>query len=68
MDTPTFKLLQDYLVSTNVNIPVLSFTVNLLLAAFLSFALRRVYSRYADALSNRKLFGRNFMIITPFPN
>ncbi len=63
MNQNSFQTLQDYLVTTNVQIPVLSFAINLLLAAALSFALGRIYIRYADSLSNRNYFARNFLII-----
>lgn len=56
--------LQDFLTTTNVQIPVISFIINLLLAATLSFLLSRIYVKYADSLSNKRLFSRNFLMIT----
>lgn len=40
------------------------FLVNFLLAALLAHLLGRVYSRFGHALSNRELFGRNFVVLT----
>lgn len=56
--------LQDFLTTTNVQIPVISFIINLLLAATLSFLLSRIYVKYADSLSNKRMFSRNFLMIT----
>jgi len=55
---------QEFLTTTSVQIPVISFVSNLLLAALLAFILNKIYVRYGDALSNRKLFARNFLLIT----
>ncbi len=59
-----FQTFQEFLTTTSVKIPVFSFTINLLLAALLSFLLGWVYVRYGSALSNRKLFSRNFLLMT----
>lgn len=40
------------------------FLVNFLLAALLAHLLGRVYARFGHALSNRDLFGRNFVVLT----
>jgi uncharacterized membrane protein YhiD involved in acid resistance len=42
----------------------LEFIINLLLAALLAFILSRIYIRFGSALSNRELFGRNFVLIS----
>jgi hypothetical protein len=55
---------QDFLTNQTIAIPVGSFVVNLLLAAILAFLLRGIYIRYGKALSNRKSFGWNFVLIT----
>ena len=55
---------QEFLTTTSVQIPVISFVSNLLLAALLAFILNKIYVRYGDSLSNRKLFARNFLLIT----
>ena len=40
------------------------FIVNLILTAVLALILSQIYIRYGHSLSNRKLFGRNFILIT----
>ncbi len=55
---------QEFLATQSGQIPVLGFVLNLLLAALLSFILSRIYLKYGTTLSNRKLFGRNFLLIT----
>ncbi|MBR9922690.1 MAG: DUF4956 domain-containing protein [Bacteroidetes bacterium] len=40
------------------------FLLNAILAAVLSFILGQFYSRYGNAVANRKQFGRNFMFLT----
>lgn len=48
------------------NIPVGSWNllINLLLAAILSYFLSRLYVRYGNSLSNRRMFARNFVMLT----
>ncbi|MDH3217850.1 MAG: DUF4956 domain-containing protein [Candidatus Krumholzibacteria bacterium] len=55
---------QEFLATTSVQVPVLSFVFNLLLAALLSFLLSRIYVRFGTSLSNRKLLAGNFLLIT----
>ncbi|MFA4991768.1 MAG: DUF4956 domain-containing protein [Candidatus Omnitrophota bacterium] len=55
---------QQFLATQSVQVPVASFIINLFIAAFLSFILSRVYIRYGESLSNRRMFARNFMLIT----
>ena len=59
-----FQTFQEFLTTGSVQIPIASFVVNLLLAALLSIILSRIYVRFGNALSNRKLFGRNFLLLT----
>ncbi len=55
---------QQYLTTTSVHIPIVSFAINLFLSAVLSFILAILYERYADSISNRTIFARNFLLIT----
>jgi hypothetical protein len=64
MNPISTQAIQDFLSLTNVQIPVLTFIINLLIAAVLSFILSKIYTKFADSLSNRELFGRNFLLIT----
>jgi hypothetical protein len=54
---------QDFLANQTVEITLESFVINLLLAAILAFILRGVYVRYGNALSNRKAFAQNLVLI-----
>ncbi len=55
---------QDFLTTQSVQIPVLDFIINLLLTALLSYLLSLAYIKFGRSLSNRRLFARNFMLIT----
>ena len=59
-----FQTFQEFLTTGSAQIPIVSFVINLLLAALLSIILGRIYVRFGNALSNRKLFGRNFLLLT----
>ncbi len=59
-----YKNLEDFLTSSQSNIPVFSFIINVLLAALLAMALNWVYVKFGNSLSNRKQFGKNFLLIT----
>ena len=59
-----FQSFEEFLAGSSVQIPVLSFIINLSLTAVLAFLLSWIYERYGISLSNRKLFGRNFLLIT----
>ncbi len=55
---------QQFLATQSVQVPVFGFILNLLLAALLAFVLSRVYVRYGTSLSNRRMFARNFILLT----
>ena len=55
---------QDFLTSQSVDIPVVGFLTNLLLAAALAFLLSRLYLRCGPVLSNRRGFATNFVLLT----
>jgi len=59
-----FQSFQEFLATQSVQIPIAGFIFNLFLAAALSFILSRVYIRYGESLSNRRVFARNFMLVT----
>ena len=54
----------EFLAAQNADLNVVGFLVNFLLAALLSFILSRVYVRFGNSLSNRELFGRNFVLLS----
>ena len=59
-----FQSFQEFLTTQSVQIPIAGFVFNLLLAAALSFILSRVYIKYGESLSNRRIFARNFILVT----
>lgn len=56
--------LLEYFAAQNAEVSVVGFLVNFLLAALLSFILSRVYIKFGNSLSNRELFGRNFVLLS----
>lgn len=59
--TGTFE---QFLTTHSVQVPVGDLVINLLLAGGLAFILSRVYTRCGSSLSNRRMFARNFMLMT----
>ena len=51
-------------ISPSVEVSVSDFVINLIIASILSAILAWFYTRYGRALSNRKNFGYNFLLIT----
>ena len=54
---------QDFLTSQIAHIELGTFTIDLMLTAVLIFLLGVVYNRYGSAMSNRKAFSRNLVIV-----
>jgi uncharacterized membrane protein YhiD involved in acid resistance len=59
-----YKTFEEFLASQSVDISVWTFVVNLLLSAVLALILRFFYVKYGRALSNRRGFSQNFILIT----
>lgn len=55
---------EQFIAAESVHVSVFGFTVNLVLAAFLAYLLGLLYTRYGQSLSNRKIFARNFVLMT----
>ncbi len=55
---------QEFLATQGPELSLLPFIVNLVIAAVLSYVLYRVYIKFGESLSNRKDFGKNFILIT----
>ena len=53
----------EFLTTQSAQIPLNEFIINLILTALLAFILGRVYVRFGNALSNRDVFARNFMVL-----
>jgi len=54
---------ENFLSVSSAEIPISLFAINLILTAIVSTALSLVYVRYGSALSNRKYFSKNFILI-----
>src|SRR3989338_8719641 len=61
MDQQT--LIQNFLSNQNIQIPILNFLVNLILAAILGYILSLIYTKYGKSISNRKRFAKNFVLL-----
>ena len=56
--------LEKYISSQNIAIPLFEYAINLLLTVLLSFILSYLFSRYGRTLSNREMFGKNFVLLS----
>lgn len=59
-----FQSFEEYLTVSRTQIPVIWFIINLSSTAVLALILNQIYVRYGNSLSNRRLFGRNFLLLT----
>ena len=55
---------QEFLNYQNIEIDLLVFVGNLLIAFILAHILSLVYVKYSNSLSNKKIFSNNFYLIT----
>lgn len=55
---------QEFVAIQNLEVPILNFVINLLLTAVVTFILSRLYIRFGNCLSNRKMFSSNFVLIS----
>lgn len=60
----SFITFEEFLSQSGNTISPVIFAINLLIAAFLSFILKKIYINFGTALSNRDLFSNNFVMIT----
>lgn len=60
----TLQSFDHFLVNQSTQIEIGNFIANMLLTALLSFLIGRIYVRYGSTLSNRRLFARNFILIS----
>ncbi len=63
MNPDKIQSFEEFLAATSVQIPLADFVINLLLVAILSMLISHIYTRYGNALSNRRFFSRNFLLI-----
>ena len=55
---------QEFLATQGSQISVWSFVLNLVIASLLAFILSKVYVKYGNTISNRKMFAKNFVMMT----
>lgn len=55
---------EQFLTTQSVHVPITALVINLFIGALLSFILSRIYVKYGNSLSNRKMFAKNFMMLT----
>lgn len=55
---------EQFLTTQTVHVPITALVINLFIGALLSFILSRIYVKYGNSLSNRKMFAKNFMMLT----
>ncbi len=60
---PTIPSFDQFLSTQSYQIPLGGFILNLVLATLLALLIGAVYVRYGTALSNRRAFGRNFLLV-----
>ena len=58
-----FSSFNEFLATQSVQVPIFSFITGIILAGILGYILGSVYVKYGRALSNRKRFSENFMLI-----
>jgi hypothetical protein len=58
-----FQTFEEFIATSGVQIPVLWLIINLIITGILAFILSHIYVIYGTTLSNRKMFGRNFILI-----
>ena len=59
-----FQTFEQFLATSSVKIPLLWFIIDLVLTFFLSLSLDKIYSKYGNSISNRQMFGKNFILIS----
>ena len=58
------EMINDFFNEQNTSIPLFKFIFNLILSGLMALLLNYVYEVYGNSLSNRKKFGKNFLLIT----
>jgi len=60
---PAILSFDEFLATQSYHLPVGDFLINLIIAGLLAFLLSYTYINYGTALSNRKMFARNFVLM-----
>ena len=59
----TFKIFEEIIATTKTNIPISGFIISLLMSTVLGFVLAKVFIKYANVMSNRKMMAYNLMLL-----
>jgi|SaaInlStandDraft_6_1057023.scaffolds.fasta_scaffold46622_2 hypothetical protein len=59
--TDTFE---QFLITESAQIPLIDFSINLMIAALMSYILGLIYVKYGNSLSNRNTFSKNLILIS----
>lgn len=59
--TDTFE---QFLSTQSVQVDPVAFAINLVIAGLLAFILSKIYARFGEALSNRRSFSKNLVLVT----
>lgn len=57
------KTFEEFLISGSAQFSVFNFSLNIFLTAILAYILSLLYDKYGSSLSNRKSFGKNFVLL-----
>ena len=60
----TIQSFEEFLATSRANIPLVSFIANLTISALLGMLLSVIYVKFGTSLSNRRIFARNFVLMT----
>ena len=60
MDQLSFE---EFLATSQLKIPLIKFIINIIITAILTSILNYTYNKFGSSISNRKIFGKNFIII-----
>ncbi|MCF8299056.1 MAG: DUF4956 domain-containing protein [Saprospiraceae bacterium] len=58
------KTFEEFLASSSTKVPIMDFMINFVIAVALSLILNWIYIHYGRSISNRKMFGKNFVLMT----
>ena len=54
---------ENFLTTQSIQVPIIDFVLNLILALTLAYILEKIYIKFGNALSNRTMFASNFLVL-----
>ncbi|MDC0593343.1 DUF4956 domain-containing protein [Flavobacteriaceae bacterium] len=58
------SIFEEFLKTQSVQIPLLNFSINLIITGILAWLLSLAYTKYGSSISNRKLFAKNLILLS----